>query len=81
MIREAIKKLSDEKIDQTIKSWGTEVLTFLYDFEASMALGKDFEVLVTPDKKYMHIKKPKTARDRARFQVVQDGTNLISVED
>jgi len=55
LFNESIKKLSDENIDKTIKKWGKAV-TFEYDAEAVLELGKKDDVLVTKDKKYMHIR-------------------------
>lgn len=55
LFNESIKKLSDENIDKTIKKWG-KVVTFEYDAEAVLELGKKDDVLVTKDKKYMHIR-------------------------
>jgi len=55
LFNESIKKLSDEDIDKTIEKWG-KVVTFEYDAKAVLELGKKDDVLITKDKKYMHIK-------------------------
>jgi len=54
---EAIRRSNDNKIDTFIKDrWNGEVRTFEYNEEGLYELAKKYEdVLVTSDKKFMHI--------------------------
>lgn len=56
MIREAIKKMSDVKMDQALK--GKKVLTFERNPEAEGEFGKTTTVYITQDQKYFHISDP-----------------------
>ena len=81
MIREAIQKLSDENVDKYItKNWKGKAKTFLYDLEASMLLAKHVDVVISPDKKYMHIPGVLKANKRMKIKTVIDGSTLIEVE-
>jgi hypothetical protein len=58
-INEAIKKMSDEKIDSFISDkWDGEARTFFYNDKAIMEIAvvlKEDDVLVTKDRKFFHI--------------------------
>jgi len=56
-IFESIKKMSDKNIDNFIQNnWNGKAVTLPYVFEASVELGQQVDVLVSSDKKFMHIK-------------------------
>lgn len=58
-IAEAIKKMSDDKIDSFIsKEWNGKATTFSYNAEAVMEIAvvlKQDDVVVTKDMKFFHI--------------------------
>ena len=55
LIREAIKSLSDDKMDQALK--GLKVVTFNYDLSVVNDFAKLVDVYSTKDKKFFHIEK------------------------
>lgn len=54
---EAIRKMSDEKMDQALKN-KSDIITFEFNAEATMEFGKKADVYVTKDQKFFHINKP-----------------------
>jgi len=81
MIREAILKMSDTNIDKFIhKNWGGKATTFLYDLEASILLAKYVDVIISPDKRYIHIPgdmKPSVGKEIEK--IIQE-MNLTEIE-
>ena len=72
-VNEAVKKMSDEKIDSYIaKEWNGEAATYFYDAEAVMEIAialKQDDVLVTKDKKFFHI--PEISDRRLNNQIAK----------
>jgi hypothetical protein len=58
-VNEAVKKMSDEKIDSFItKEWEGEATTFFYDAEAVIEIAavlKQDDVIVSKDQKFFYI--------------------------
>jgi len=72
-VNEAVKKMSDEKIDSYIaKEWNGEATTYFYDAEAVMEIAialKQDDVLVTKDRKFFHI--PEISDRRLNNQIAK----------
>ncbi len=80
MLREAIRKLSDEMIDKTIYNWDGEVCTLPYHKEAVFELGKLTDVIVTSDKKFMYIEKKLNSPFNVEIEKIQNKFNLKDVK-
>jgi len=77
MIREAIKKMSDNKLDQELK--GLDILTFKYNVEAVMDIGKSTTVWVNSDKSNFHIIKPNKEMKKDLDKKI-DQYNLVLID-
>ncbi len=70
---EAIKKMSDDKIDSYIaKEWNGKAATYFYDAEAVMEIAavlKQDDVVVTKDMKFFHI--PEISDRRLNNQIAK----------
>jgi len=74
ILLESVKKVSDTKMDDYLK--GKDVLSFGYNAEAVMELGKSCDVYVSQDRKFFHITKPLSQKTNKVLQEL----NLVEVK-
>ena len=78
---EGLQKLSDDKIDDFIRNeWG-EAFTYKYHPEAAVELAKILhDVLISPDRKFMHIPGTLPAKMSSEVSKIETKYNLKEVE-
>jgi len=76
-IAEAIKSLSDTRMDQELKN--RDVMTFAYNAEAIMELAKIVTIYETKDKSFFHFSRPKGKTEQKVIQKKLDRFNLKEI--
>ena len=82
MLRESIKKVSDDKIDNFIKKeWATSASTYTYDNEGVYELGKVLkDVLISPDKQFAHIPGELDSETSVKVQKIINKYKMVNVD-